>query len=91
MTDSAIPPGAPTPWPGALPAVQPNGHWKEWFKWALAAIVALITFVFVTFSVKRQDMIEARQIDTDKKVERLDQKIDDVKAGVERIEKKLDR
>jgi membrane protein insertase Oxa1/YidC/SpoIIIJ len=90
MTDNMTP-GAATPLPGALPAIQDNGHWKDAAKWSMGVILALVAFIVTAIFYPRITSLEARQIETEKKMERLDQKVDDVKGGVDRIEKKLDR
>lgn len=74
-----------------LPAVEPNGNWRELAKWALGGLVAIVCFLSINFGFVRITKMEDRQATTEKKVERIDQKQDDMKAQLDRIERKIEK
>lgn len=62
-----------------------NGHKK----WMLGIIVGLISFISVTFIFNRLSALEERAREAELRVERMDAKLDEIKAAIDRLQKRL--
>lgn len=62
-----------------------NGHKK----WLIGVIVALISFISVTFGFNRLAALEERARESELRIERMDAKLDEIKAAIDRLQKRL--